>query len=69
SVQIGGYPWVWNNDPVTDYDHGPGDWVLLAEFGSAVVEGDMGRVDWVIRRDDLAAGRFTRARACYDMVG
>lgn len=32
-VQIGGFPWVWNADPVTDHDHGPGDWVLLAEVG------------------------------------
>ncbi|WP_159007217.1 DUF1963 domain-containing protein [Streptomyces sp. NRRL S-813] len=68
-VQIGGYPWVENNDPVLDIGHGPGDWVLLAEIGSAVVEGDMGRVYWVIRRDDLAAGRFTQARAEYDMTG
>ncbi|MFF2012987.1 DUF1963 domain-containing protein [Streptomyces sp. NPDC058195] len=68
SVQIGGYPWVWNNDPVTDYDHGPDDWVLLAEIGAD--DGDLlGRVHWVIRRDDLAAGRFTRARACYDIGG
>ncbi|WP_432016548.1 DUF1963 domain-containing protein [Streptomyces hydrogenans] len=68
SVQIGGYPWVWNNDPVRDYDHGAGDWVLLAEIGAD--DGDLsGRVHWVIRRDDLAAGRFAQARACYDTAG
>ncbi|MGW5884023.1 DUF1963 domain-containing protein [Streptomyces koyangensis] len=68
SVQMGGYPWVWNNDPVTDYDHGPCDWTLLAEIGAD--DGDLsGRVHWVIRRDDLAAGRFARARACYDTAG
>lgn len=66
-VQIGGYPWVWNNDPVHEYDHGPGDWALLAEFG-ADDEGLLGTVHWVIRRDDLAVGRFAGARARYDIV-
>jgi hypothetical protein len=28
-----------------------------------------GLVDWVIRRDDLAARRFDQARACFDMIG
>ncbi|WP_405867922.1 MULTISPECIES: DUF1963 domain-containing protein [unclassified Streptomyces] len=69
-VQLGGYPWQWNDDPVNDRDRGPGDWVLLAEVGGEnLTEGDQGIVYWVIRRDDLAAGRFTEARACYDMVG
>ncbi|MFI6125407.1 DUF1963 domain-containing protein [Streptomyces sp. NPDC051064] len=69
-VQIGGYPWVWNNDPITEPGFGPGDWVLLAEIaGGDLVEGDLGHVYWVIRRDDLADGHFARARACYDMVG
>lgn len=69
-VQLGGHPWVWNADPLTDHDHGPGDWVLLAEVGGDdLTEGDLGIVHWVIRRDDLAAGRFTEARACFDMAG
>jgi hypothetical protein len=69
-VQIGGYPWVWNNDPLTEHGFGPGDWVLLAEIaGGGLVEGDLGHLYWVIRRDDLADGRFEQARACYDMVG
>ncbi|MDX2600649.1 DUF1963 domain-containing protein [Streptomyces caniscabiei] len=69
-VQLGGHPWVWNTDPLTDHDHGPGDWVLLAEVGGDdLTEGDLGIVHWVIRRDDLAAGRFTEARACFDMAG
>lgn len=69
-VQIGGYPWVWNNDPVTEPGFGPGDWVLLAEIaGEDLVEGDLGHLYWVIRRDDLADRRFAQARACYDMVG
>lgn len=69
-LQIGGYPWVWNADPVTEHDHGPGDWVLLAEIGGEdLTEGDLGVVYWVIRRDDLAACRFNRVRACYDTVG
>ncbi|MFF3707667.1 DUF1963 domain-containing protein [Streptomyces phaeochromogenes] len=69
-VQIGGFPWVWNADPVTDHDHGPGDWVLLAEVGGeGVTEGDLGVVHWVIRRDDLAGRHFDRARAHFDMVG
>ncbi|MGA5447975.1 DUF1963 domain-containing protein [Streptomyces umbrinus] len=69
-VQIGGFPWVWNSDPLTDHDHGPGDWVLLAEVGGdGVTEGDLGVVHWVIRRDDLAGRHFDRARAHFDMVG
>ncbi|NGO10054.1 DUF1963 domain-containing protein [Streptomyces sp. HC44] len=69
-VQLGGYPWEWNADPLTDYDHGPGDWVLLAEVGGEdLTEGELGIVYWVIRRDDLAARRFDRARACFDFVG
>ncbi|MFJ8025395.1 DUF1963 domain-containing protein [Streptomyces sp. NPDC096311] len=69
-VQIGGYPWVWNGDPITEHDHGPGDWVLLAEVGGDdLTEGELGIIYWVIRRDDLAGRRFTRARACFDMVG
>ncbi len=69
TVQMGGYPWVWNADPTTDYDHGPGDWVLLAELGGEdLTEGDLGIIDWVIRRDDLAARRFDQARACFDMT-
>ncbi|WP_327394413.1 DUF1963 domain-containing protein [Streptomyces phaeochromogenes] len=69
-VQIGGFPWVWNADPVTDHDHGPGDWVLLAEVGGeGVTEGELGVVHWVIRRDDLAGRHFDRARAHFDMVG
>ncbi|MFY4721532.1 DUF1963 domain-containing protein [Streptomyces sp. LaBMicrA B280] len=64
-LQIGGYPWVWNNDP-TD---APGDWVLLAEIGGDLVEGDLGRVYWVIRQGDLANGHFDQASACYDMAG
>ncbi|WP_128376632.1 DUF1963 domain-containing protein [Streptomyces cavernae] len=68
-VQMGGYPWVWNADPITEHDHGPGDWVLLAEIGGEdLTEYELGIVYWVIRRDDLADGRFTRARACFDMV-
>ena len=59
-----------NADPLTEHDHGPGDWVLLAEVGGeGLTEGELGVVYWVIRRDDLAGGRFTRARACFDMVG
>lgn len=70
TLQIGGYPWVWNADPTTDYGHGPGDWVVLAELGGEdVAEGELGLVDWVIRREDLAACRFDQARACFDMVG
>jgi hypothetical protein len=67
AVQLGGYPWVWNVDPVTDYDRPDDDWVLLAtisrgeQFGS-----DLGRATWVIRRADLAARRFDRAEAYYD---
>lgn len=69
TVQMGGYPWVWNADPTTDYDHGPDDWVLLAELGGEdLTEGDLGIIDWVIRRDDLAARRFDQARACFDMT-
>lgn len=69
-VQIGGFPWVWNSDPLTDHDHGPGDWVMLAEVGGdGVTEGDLGVVHWVIRRDDLAGRHFDRARAHFDMVG
>ncbi|MFJ9584064.1 DUF1963 domain-containing protein [Streptomyces acidicola] len=69
-VQMGGYPWVWNADPITEHDHGPGDWVLLAEVGGEdLTEGELGIVYWVIRRDDLADGHFSRARACFDMVG
>jgi hypothetical protein len=68
-VQIGGYPWVWNADPITEHDHGPGDWVLLAELGGEdLTEGELGVAYWVIRRDDLADGRFDRARACFDQV-
>ncbi|MEW2624395.1 DUF1963 domain-containing protein [Streptomyces sp. NPDC048106] len=69
-VQIGGYPWVWNNDPTTGPGDGPDDWVLLAEIGGGgLIEGDLGLLQWVIRRDDLAEGHFARARAHYDMVG
>ncbi|MDX3638520.1 DUF1963 domain-containing protein [Streptomyces sp. MB09-02B] len=69
-VQWGGCPWVWNADPLTEHDHGPGDRVLLAEVGGEdVTEGELGIDHWVIRRDDLSAGRFTEARACYDMAG
>ncbi|MEI7057888.1 DUF1963 domain-containing protein [Nocardioides sp. CCNWLW239] len=66
-VQIGGYPWVWNKDPVHEHHHGPDDWVLFAEL--ATDEGLLGNVHWVIRRDDLAAGRFATARASYDTGG
>ncbi|GAA1726887.1 DUF1963 domain-containing protein [Isoptericola hypogeus] len=64
-VQIGGYPWVWNNDAVRGTDHGPGDWVLLAEFGTDD-DGLLGTIHWVIRREDLAAGRLAGTVACYD---
>jgi Domain of unknown function (DUF1963) len=68
-VQIGGCPWVWNTDPITEYELPPGDWVLLAEIGGEeLTEGDLGLAYWVIRRDDLADGRFDQARACFDMV-
>ncbi|MDN3028749.1 DUF1963 domain-containing protein [Streptomyces sp. S.PB5] len=68
-VQIGGYPWVWNSNPVTEHDHGPGDWVLLAEIGGEdLTEGELGIAYWVIRRGDLSAGRFDRVRACFDQV-
>ncbi|MFF4934308.1 DUF1963 domain-containing protein [Streptomyces griseofuscus] len=47
----------------------PGRWVLLAQIGGGLVEGDPGRVYWVIRHGDLANGHFDQAWACYDMVG
>ncbi|MFG3289160.1 DUF1963 domain-containing protein [Streptomyces sp. NPDC048179] len=69
-VQIGGYPWVWNADPVTEHDYGPGDWVLLAEVGGdGLTDGDLVTVYWIIRRDDLANRRFARARARFDVSG
>ncbi|MEU6349003.1 YwqG family protein [Streptomyces sp. NPDC047072] len=69
AVQLGGYPWVWNWNPVTDHDHGPGDWLLLAEIGGEpLIEGDLGVAYWIIRREDLAAARFSEARAAYDMT-
>ncbi|TVT62612.1 DUF1963 domain-containing protein [Amycolatopsis rhizosphaerae] len=39
-------------------------WVLLAQFDSdgEMLWGDAGALYWLIRRDDLAAGRFDRAR-------
>ncbi|GID60503.1 hypothetical protein Aco03nite_089070 [Actinoplanes couchii] len=68
AVQIGGYPWAWNADPVTDYDHDPqDDWVLLATISSGEQFGsDLGKATWVIRRADLAACHFDRAEAYYD---
>ncbi|GHH42410.1 YwqG family protein [Lentzea cavernae] len=42
------------------------EWVLLAQFGSdparEMLWGDVGSLYWLIRRDDLAAGRFDLAR-------
>lgn len=44
-VQIGGYPWVWNNDPVPEPGLGAGDRVLLAEIaGEDLVEGELGHL-------------------------
>ncbi|MEV6900071.1 DUF1963 domain-containing protein [Amycolatopsis sp. NPDC051372] len=41
-------------------------WVLLAQFDSDdevdMMWGDVGTIYWVIRSDDLAAGRFDAAR-------
>ncbi|MGP4046541.1 DUF1963 domain-containing protein [Streptomyces sp. 2A115] len=80
-LQIGGYPWSWNNDPVQDAemwaateDTAPQspkdqDWVLLAEWSADVEELDQGLIHWVIRRDDLAALRFDRVHVCMDMMG
>ncbi|WP_328365423.1 YwqG family protein [Streptomyces sp. NBC_00445] len=67
-VQMGGYPWVWNEDPTHHPRNGPGDWVLLAEIAGEDLT-EPGLVDWVIRRDDLAARRFDQARASFDMIG
>ncbi|WP_285681979.1 DUF1963 domain-containing protein [Actinoplanes sp. NBRC 103695] len=68
AVKLGGYPWVWNADPVTSWDHDPDDdWVLLATITSGEQFGsDLGMAHWVIRRADLAARRFDRAEAYYD---
>jgi hypothetical protein len=64
-LQIGGHPWVWNNDPRPG-----GDWVLLAELGvDDMLDNDLGLTRWVIRPEDLAARRFERAQASFDMVG
>jgi hypothetical protein len=64
-LQIGGHPWVWSNDPRPS-----GDWVLLAELGvDDMLDNDLCLTQWVIRPEDLAAHRFDRARASFDMVG
>jgi hypothetical protein len=81
-LQIGGYPWAWNYDPVEsiagELAAKPGesvqppdvkDWVMLAEWTVDSDELDLGVVHWVIRRDDLATGRFDHSRASADMVG
>ena len=70
-VQLGGHPWVWNADPVTDWDHDPDDdWVLLAQISGKVQTGDteLGFINWVIRRADLAACRFAGVEAYYDVT-
>jgi uncharacterized protein YwqG len=42
------------------------EWVLLAQFGSdpatKMTWGDVSSLYWLIRRDDLVAGRFDVAR-------
>ncbi|WP_170156117.1 DUF1963 domain-containing protein [Umezawaea tangerina] len=71
-VELGGYPWVWNWDPVADHDHDPDDdWVLLASInGKRLSEGDdLGLINWVVPRADLAARRFDRVEAYYDQAG
>jgi len=71
-VELGGYPWVWNWNPVTDHDHDPDDdWVLLAAINGKrlFVGDDLGLVNWVIPRADLAARRFDRVEAYYDQAG
>ena len=70
-MELGGYPWVWNWDPVTDHDHDPDDdWVLLASVGGkALIGDDLGVVNWVIPRADLAAREFDRVEACFDQAG
>jgi hypothetical protein len=80
-LQVGGYPWIWNYEPVESVVRelgskaSPGapvpdikDWVMLAEWSVDSEVFDHGLVHWVIRHDDLAAGRFDRVRASADMV-
>ncbi|MFG1610547.1 DUF1963 domain-containing protein [Actinoplanes sp. NPDC049265] len=69
ALQLGGYPWVWNWNPVTDHDHAPADeWTLLASFSDRrfLVGDELGVIHWAIRRADLAARRFDRAEAYFD---
>jgi uncharacterized protein YwqG len=43
----------------------PAEWALLAQIDSepaaGMIWGDKGRLYWLIRRDDLSAGRFDAA--------
>ncbi|QBI55400.1 DUF1963 domain-containing protein [Streptomonospora litoralis] len=68
--ELGGYPRIWNNDPV-EREPAEEDWVLLAEWSTAddVKSLDLGIVYWTIRRADLAEHRFDRVRVEVDMVG
>ncbi|MFI5492071.1 YwqG family protein [Actinoplanes sp. NPDC051859] len=66
--QIGGYPNAVQGpveDEVAD-DSDATQWLLLAQIESDnradMMWGDAGALYWLIRRDDLAAGRFDQAR-------
>jgi hypothetical protein len=81
-LRIGGYPWVWNYDPVegareeaaesNGVSSGPPedeDWVLLATGDATYVPGlEAGLANWVIRRSDLAARRFDRVEVSADAI-
>lgn len=47
----------------------PKDWVMLAQWSPDREDLELGLVHWLIRRDDLATGRFDRVRASGDIVG
>ncbi|GIG87752.1 DUF1963 domain-containing protein [Plantactinospora endophytica] len=81
-MQLGGYPWVWNHDPVREAARreaaGAGDaasevpedddWVLLAAGDGSYSDeaGESDLINWVIRRADLAARRFDRVHVVMD---